>query len=94
MLFHINIKANIKQSPGNVSNLLIQDNYIVKGARILTPEKLSSKELYSILITKFTNEHCSNVYFDIIFSKMKFDSRKVYILPRITTINTYLLSFQ
>ena len=47
-------KTIIKQKPGNVSDLLIQDHHFLKGARILTLEKLSSKELYSILITKFT----------------------------------------
>ena len=57
---------------------------------MLTLEKLSSKELYSILITKltkFTNQPSSNVYFEKIFPNMKFDWRKIYILPRITTIN-------
>ena len=59
---------------------------------ILTLEKLSSKELYSILITKFTNKPSSNVYFEKIFPNMKFDWRRIFILPRITTINTYLRS--
>ena len=61
---------------------------------MLTLEKLSSKELYSILITKFTNKPSSNVYFEKIFPNTKFDWRKIYILPRITTINTLLRSFQ
>ena len=39
----------------------------LKGARMLTLEKLPSKELYSILITKFTNKRSSNVYFEKIF---------------------------
>ena len=46
---------------GNFSELLTQDHYIIKGAQILTLEKLSSKELYSILTTKFTNKPSSNV---------------------------------
>ena len=38
-------KTIIKQNPGNVSNLLIHDHHLIKGARMLTLEKLSSKEL-------------------------------------------------
>ena len=45
-------KTIIKQNPGNVSDLLIHDHHLIKGARILPLEKLSSKELYSILIKK------------------------------------------
>ena len=66
-------KTIIKQNPGNVSDLLIHDYYLIKGARILTLEKLSSKELYSVLITKFTNKPSSNVYFEKIFPNMKFN---------------------
>ena len=87
-------KTIIKQNPGNFSDLLFQDHHLIKGARILTLEKLSSKELYSILITKSINKLSSNVYFEKIFPNMKFDWRKIYILPRIATINTYLYSIQ
>ena len=86
-------KTIIKQNPGIVSDLM-HDHDLIKGAQFLTLEKLSSKELYSILITKFTNKPSSNVYFEKIFPNMKLDWRKIYILPRITTVNTYLRSFQ
>ena len=72
----------------------MHDHDLIKGARFLTLEKLSSKELYSILITKFTNKPSSNVYFEKIFPNMKLDWRKIYILPHITTVITYLHSFQ
>ena len=75
-------KTIIKQNPGNVRDLLIHDHHLIKGARIVTLEKLSSKELHSILITKFTNK------------PFKLNWRKIYILPRITTVNTYLRSLQ
>ena len=83
-----NWKTIIKQNPGHVSDLLIHDHHLFKGARIWTLEKLSSKELYSILITKL------NVHFEKIFPSIKLDWRKIYILTRITTVNTYLCSFQ
>ena len=45
-------KTLINQNPGNVSDLLIQDHHLIKEARILTLEKLTSKELYLILKNK------------------------------------------
>ena len=87
-------KTIIKQNPGNVSDRLIHDHHLIKGARILILEKLSSKELCSILITKITNKPSSNVYFEKIFPNVKLDWRKIYILPHIATVNTQLRSFQ
>ena len=57
-------KTIIKQNLGIVTDLLIHDHHLIKGVQILTLEKLSSKELYSILITKFTNKPSLNVYFE------------------------------
>ena len=94
MLFHKSGRQLLNRIPGNVSDLLIHDHHLIKGMRILTLEKLTSKELYSILITKFTNKPSSNIYFEKTFPNMKLDWTNVYILPCITTVNTYLPSFQ
>ena len=56
MLFHKSGRQLLNRIPGNVSDLLIHHHHLIKGMRILTLEKLTSKELYSILITKFTNK--------------------------------------
>ena len=69
-------KSIIKQNSSSVGELLIHDHHLIKEARILTLEKLSSKEFYSVLITKFTNTSSSNVYFEKIFPNMKPDWRK------------------
>ena len=87
-------KTNTEQNLGNVRNLLIQDHHLIKGARILTLEKLSSEELYSVLITKVIDKPSSNVYFENVFPNTKFDWTKMDILNRIKTINMYLRSFQ
>ena len=63
-------KTIIKQNTGNVSDRLIHDHHLIKGTRISTLEKLSSKEFYSILITKFTKKPSSNFYFEKIFPNM------------------------
>ena len=86
-------KTNTEQNLGNVRNLLIQDHHLIKGARILTLEKLSSEELYSMLITKVIDKPSSNVYFENVFPNTKFDWTKMDILNRIKTINMYLRSF-
>ena len=93
MLFRTNGRQLLNRILVMLADLLIDDHHLIKRARILTLEKLSSKELYSILITKLTNKP-SNVYFEKIFPNIKLNWRKIYILPRITTINTYLRSFQ
>ena len=36
-------KTTVKQNPGSVGDLLIHDHHLIKGVRILTLEKLSSK---------------------------------------------------
>ena len=87
-------KAIIKQNPGNVSDLLTHDHHFIEGAQIFTLEKLSSKELSSILITTFTYKSLSNVYFEKTLPNMKLYWRKIYILPRITTVKKYLRFFQ
>ena len=46
-------KIIIKQNYENATNLIIHDHYSIKGSRILTLHKLTSTEIYSILISKF-----------------------------------------
>ena len=89
-----NWKTSIKLSSVNVSDLLVQDHDQMKGSRILALKKLSSKKLYLILISKFTDKPSANAYFERLFPNIEFDSRNIYILPRKTTINTYLCSFK
>ena len=46
-------KIIIKQNYENATNLIIHDHYSIKGSRVLTLHKLTSTEIYSILISKF-----------------------------------------
>ena len=55
-----NWKTSIRQNLGNASNLLVQDQHLIKGVQILTLKRLSFKELYSVLI-KLTSEPSSNI---------------------------------
>ena len=66
----------------------------IKGSRILILEKLTLKELYQILISSCTNKVTSVTYFETKFNANSLDWTKIFILPPLTTYNTYLCSFQ
>ena len=86
-------KLTIKQSSSNAKNLIIHGLHLIKGSRILILEKLTSKELYQILISSRTNKFTFK-YFETKFTANSLDWTKIFILPSLTTYNTYLRSFQ
>ena len=47
-------KFIIKETHESTTNLIIHDYHVIKGSRILTLEKLSSTEIYSILNFKIS----------------------------------------
>ena len=75
-------------------NDLCQNHHVIKGARILPLDKLSSKEIYSILISNIVNKPTSNIYFEKLFENTTHDWNKIYLSPRSATIDTILRSFQ
>ena len=87
-------KITIKQSSSDAKNLIIHGHYLIKGSRILILEKLISKELYQILISSRTNKVTSVTYFETKFNRNSLNWTKIFLLPRLTTYNTYLRSFQ
>ena len=87
-------KLTFKQSSSDAKNLIIQGHHLIKSSRILILEKLTSKELYQILISSRTNKVTSVTYFETKFNGNSLDWTKIFILPRLTTYNTYLRYFQ
>ena len=87
-------KLTIKQSKSDVKNLIIHGHHLIKGSRILILEKLTSKDLYQILISSLTNKVTSVTYSETKFNGNSLDWTKIFILPRLTTYNPYLRSFQ
>ena len=75
-------------------NDLFQNHHVIKRARILSLEKLFSKEIYSILISNIVNKPTSNIYFEKLFEDTTYDWNKIYLSPRLATIDTPLCSFQ
>ena len=74
-------------------NNLCQNHQVIKGARILPLDKLSSKEIYSIFISNIVNKPTSNIYFEKLFENTTLDWNKIYLSPRLATIETNLRSF-
>ena len=75
-------------------NDLCQNHHVIKGAGIVPPHKLSSREVYSILIQNIVNKPTSNIYFEKLFENTTLDWNKIYLSPRLATIDTTLRSFQ
>ena len=74
--------------------MLILDHHLIKKNRLLTVEKLDSKELYSILISTKLNKPTSQAYFEKLFTLSEQDWKNIYILPRRVTTDTHLRNFQ
>ena len=82
------------QNYENTTDLIIDDHHLIKGSSVLTLDKLTSIEIYSILISKAQNKPSSNIYFENLYSDFNIDWTAIYMLPRPVTYNTYMRSFQ
>ena len=80
--------SNIKE------NNVFQNHHVITEARILPLNKLSSKEIYSILIRNIVIKPPLNIYFERLFENTTIDWNKTYLSPRLATIDTTLRSFQ
>ena len=65
-------------------NDLCQNHHLIKGARILPLGKLSSKKIYSILISNIVNKPTSNIYFEKLFENTTLDWNKIYLSQLLT----------
>ena len=60
----------IKETHKSTTNVIIHDHHVIKSSRILILNKLSSTEIYAILISKIQNKLSSNFSFEICVIKM------------------------
>ena len=84
----------IKENYENSINLIIDDHHLVKSSRFMSLDKLTSIEIYSLLISGAQNKSSSNIYFKNLFHHYYFAWTAIYTLPRLITNNTYMRSFQ
>ena len=75
-------------------NDLCQNHHVIKGARILPFDKLSSKEIYLILISNIVSKPTSNIYFEKLFENTTLHWNKIYLSPRLATLDTKLCFYQ
>ena len=76
------------------ANLITDDHHLIKGSRVITLDKLTSTEIYSILTLKVQNKPFSNIYFENLFKYHDIDWTAIYMLQRLVTHNIYIRSFQ
>ena len=91
---HNNLNMEKQNLTKNESIFLVVNYHLIKNARILKLDKLTAKELCSILILSLKNKPTSQSYFDNSFPNYTFDWEQIYFLPRIITINSYQPNFQ
>ena len=69
-------------------------HHLIKNNLLLSFEKLTSKELYSILIPKKTSMPTSQQYFNSLFSDSNLHWKLMYLLPREISRSTSCRAFQ
>ena len=68
---------------------------IIKGSGVISFDKLTSIEIYSILVLKLQNKPFSNIHFEnLLFNYDDIDWTAINMLPRLVTHNAYMRSFQ
>ena len=86
-------KKCIKQASENTGLLVVKDHHLLRGSRIIILEKLSSKELYSLLISVIDHQPTSQKYFDNLFPNVKLPWKEIYLTARKATSNSHLRCF-
>ena len=67
---------------------------IIKNTRVIVLDKLTAREIYSVLLLTSGNTPTSQKYFGKVFPNENFDWKKIDILPRVVTINSFQRKFQ
>ena len=78
----------------NIKNLVFQSHHLIKNHQIYCLNKLSSKEICSILIESTDLKPSSQIYYKNIFQNSNLDWKTIYTLPRIVTKDSRLRVFQ
>ena len=91
----LNWKEKIKHTPRtNVDNLVFRNHHLIRNSNILPFDKLTSRDVYFIYISRKNHEPTSKRYFETLFENEILNWSKIYMLPRLTTINSTIRNFQ
>ena len=86
-------KKCIKEVSENTSLMVVKDHHLLRGSTIIILEKLSSKELYSLLISAIDHQSTSQKYFDNLFPNIELLWKEIYQTVRKATANSHLRCF-
>ena len=87
-------KERIASFDGNLESLLIKDHNLIKKHQVYSITRLDSKELYKLQIILRCKKPTSQSYFENYFKTDDFDWKKIYVIPRIVTVDTKQRAFQ
>ena len=87
-------KESILEDRGRSRNLCHFGQYIIFVSRLIPIENLCSKEIYKIIINNRKHKPTSQHYFSKIFPNITIDWKKVYLLPMLTTRDSFSRIFQ
>ena len=87
-------KDTILKDKGIAKNLAIFDHHIVRKSQICSLNKLTSKELYLILVDANTVKPTAQDYFENLFESSNFNWKKIYFLIHNTTLDAKARMFQ
>ena len=77
----------------NIKNLVFEGHHLIKNHQIYCLNKLSSKDIYSILIESGDAKPSSQFYYENIFQNPNLDWKTIYMLPRIVAKDSRLRLF-
>ena len=72
-------KQYIKKTSKYTSMLVVKDPHLLMGSRIIIVKKLSSKELYSLLIFAINYQPTSQKYLDNLFPNIELPWKEIYL---------------
>ena len=69
-------------------------SHLIKNTIVILLDKLTAREIYLVLLPPSGNAPTSQKYFGKVFPNENFDWKKIYILPRVVTTNSFQRNFQ
>ena len=81
-------KDIILKDKGNANNLVIFDHHIMRKSQIFSLNKLTSRELYLILVDANAVKPIAQDHFENLFETCQFNWKKISFLIRNTTLDT------
>ena len=85
---------NTMKETDNADNLPLPNHHLTKKNTLIDIEKLNSRQLYSLLVYTHPFTPTSQKYLNELLKTNSLDWKKIYILPRLATLDSYSRSFQ